>query len=208
VSRACRGVSLLLLLTSCSCATHTPCRCWRRHTPHAPLPNAHTARATATLAPSTRRIFGSLEQVLARSFGGNRPGQRDDWQEVEGNWVLRPPQGVRTEAAVHFLGGAFVGAAPQLTYRLLLESLASRGVMVRAVLRGADVGGWVEEWAHVGPLSPAAAAAAHHPLSTPPHASCNGRSSQRPMAPALTSCVPLTRCSTSLTVPVARFQTS
>lgn len=36
-------------------------------------------------------IFGSLEQLLERSFGGSRPGQRDDWQEVEGNWVLRPP---------------------------------------------------------------------------------------------------------------------
>lgn len=32
---------------------------------------------------------------------------------------------------MHFLGGAFVGAAPQLAYRLFLESLASRGVMVR-----------------------------------------------------------------------------
>lgn len=41
------------------------------------------------------RIFGSLEQLLARSFGGNQPGQRDDWVEVEGNWVLRPPGGWR-----------------------------------------------------------------------------------------------------------------
>lgn len=31
---------------------------------------------------------------------------------------------------MHFLGGAFVGAAPQLAYRLFLESLASRGVLV------------------------------------------------------------------------------
>lgn len=33
---------------------------------------------------------------------------------------------------MHFLGGAFVGAAPQLAYRLFLESLASRGVLVSA----------------------------------------------------------------------------
>lgn len=31
---------------------------------------------------------------------------------------------------VHFLGGAFVGAAPQLSYRSLIEALASRGVVV------------------------------------------------------------------------------
>lgn len=51
--------------------------------------------------------------------------------EVEGNWILRPLRGPAT-AVVHFLGGAFVGAAPQLTYRLLLESLAAREVMVIA----------------------------------------------------------------------------
>lgn len=38
--------------------------------------------------------------------------------------------GVAAEAVVHFLGGAFVGAAPQLAYRLFLESLVSRGVLV------------------------------------------------------------------------------
>lgn len=33
-----------------------------------------------------------------------------------------PPRGV-----IHFVGGAFAGAAPQLTYRLLLETLCDRG---------------------------------------------------------------------------------
>jgi hypothetical protein len=33
---------------------------------------------------------------------------------------------------VHFVGGAFVGAAPQLTYRLFLETLAARGLLVIA----------------------------------------------------------------------------
>ena len=41
--------------------------------------------------------------------------------QVEGNWVLYPPEGRAPEAVVHFLGGAFVGAAPQLAYRTLLE---------------------------------------------------------------------------------------
>jgi hypothetical protein len=36
-------------------------------------------------------IFGSLEALLARQFSSNRPGQRNDWQELEGCWVLRPP---------------------------------------------------------------------------------------------------------------------
>ena len=52
-----------------------------------------------------------------------------DWQEISGNWVLVPrnPVGI-----IHFLGGAFVATAPHLTYRHLLEKLASKGYAVIA----------------------------------------------------------------------------
>jgi hypothetical protein len=52
-----------------------------------------------------------------------------NWQEISGNWVLIPrhPKGI-----VHFLGGAFVATAPQLTYRWLLEQLADHGYLVVA----------------------------------------------------------------------------
>jgi hypothetical protein len=52
-----------------------------------------------------------------------------DWQEISGNWVYIPRQ---PRAVVHFLGGAFVAAAPQLTYRLLLEDLAKQGYAIIA----------------------------------------------------------------------------
>jgi Protein of unknown function (DUF1350) len=47
-----------------------------------------------------------------------------DWQEISGNWVCIPRQ---PRAVIHFLGGAFVAAAPHLTYRLLLEDLGKQG---------------------------------------------------------------------------------
>ncbi|MBW4647218.1 MAG: DUF1350 family protein [Kastovskya adunca ATA6-11-RM4] len=47
-----------------------------------------------------------------------------DWQEISGNWVLIPQ---RPTGIVHFLGGAFVATAPHVTYRWLLEQLASQG---------------------------------------------------------------------------------
>jgi hypothetical protein len=52
-----------------------------------------------------------------------------DWQEVSGSWVLIPqnPKGI-----VHFLGGAFVATAPQVTYRWLLEQLGRQGYVVIA----------------------------------------------------------------------------
>jgi|SRR5579883_1062243 hypothetical protein len=52
-----------------------------------------------------------------------------DWKEIAGNWVLVPrnPIGI-----IHFLGGAFVATAPHLTYRWLLEQLASKGYVIVA----------------------------------------------------------------------------
>lgn len=52
-----------------------------------------------------------------------------DWQEISGGWVLLPrqPQGI-----VHFLGGAFVATAPQITYRCLLEQVGQQGYVVVA----------------------------------------------------------------------------
>ncbi len=52
-----------------------------------------------------------------------------DWQEISGNWVYVPRQ---PRAVVHFLGGAFVAAAPHITYRLLLEDLAKQGYAIIA----------------------------------------------------------------------------
>lgn len=52
-----------------------------------------------------------------------------NWQEISGNWVLIPRRPI---AIVHFLGGAFVATAPQLTYRWLLEQLAAGGYAVVA----------------------------------------------------------------------------
>ena len=41
--------------------------------------------------------------------------------------MLYPPKGVKSKAVVHFLGGAFVGAAPHISYRYMLEDLADQG---------------------------------------------------------------------------------
>lgn len=42
------------------------------------------------------------------------PPRRLDWQEIAGCWVLAPPEGVETEAVVHFMGAAFVGELRQM----------------------------------------------------------------------------------------------
>ncbi len=52
-----------------------------------------------------------------------------NWQEISGSWVLVPHRPI---GIIHFLGGAFIAAAPQVTYRWLLEELANQGYVVIA----------------------------------------------------------------------------
>jgi len=55
------------------------------------------------------------------------------WESLHGNYILRPPPNIKKpRALIHFLGGALLGAAPQLTYRYLLERLSSKGYLVVA----------------------------------------------------------------------------
>jgi acetyl esterase/lipase len=54
------------------------------------------------------------------------------WENKFDNFVIRPKEGIEPSAVLHFIGGAFVGAAPHLTYRYLLESLCDSGYIVVA----------------------------------------------------------------------------
>ncbi|XP_074302317.1 uncharacterized protein LOC141633814 isoform X2 [Silene latifolia] len=58
-------------------------------------------------------------------------GGASNWREAEGAWILGPRHS-KSWSIVHFIGGIFVGAAPQLTYRLFLERLCEKGIMVIA----------------------------------------------------------------------------
>lgn len=48
-----------------------------------------------------------------------------EWQEISGSWVYLPRQEVK--GILHFLGGAFVATAPQISYRTILEQLSQEG---------------------------------------------------------------------------------
>jgi len=58
-------------------------------------------------------------------FGGR-------WQEVGASFVLEPPKGVLMRGIVHFLGGAFIGAAPHIGYRAMLDAVADEGFVIVA----------------------------------------------------------------------------
>ena len=92
--------------------------------------------------------FASLERMLTAQLAGGAGGPGGNWREVADCFVLYPPEGAAPRCLVHFIGGSFVGAAPQLAYGPLLEALAARGTLVRAPR---DQGGWLGlGWPPVG----------------------------------------------------------
>jgi hypothetical protein len=57
---------------------------------------------------------------------------RGRWRPSGDNFVLRPLPNIKPRAVIHFIGGAFVGAAPHFAYRFLLDELADEGYVVVA----------------------------------------------------------------------------
>ncbi|KAK2965652.1 hypothetical protein RJ640_011728 [Escallonia rubra] len=79
------------------------------------------------------RLYSEIERLLTETAKQSQYGwgSSSDWSEVEGAWVLKP-RNSPPMSVVHFVGGIFVGAAPQLTYRLFLERLSEKGILVIA----------------------------------------------------------------------------
>jgi len=58
-----------------------------------------------------------------------RPARSPQLRQIADNWVLTP---AKPKAVIHFLGGAFFAAAPQVAYRRVLEQLAHHGYVIIA----------------------------------------------------------------------------
>lgn len=70
----------------------------------------------------------------SRSCAVCRPEVAAVWSQRGSIWTLNPPASARSKAAplVEFIGGSYLAATPQLSYRRLLEALADRGWTVHA----------------------------------------------------------------------------
>ncbi|XP_038987689.1 uncharacterized protein LOC103714604 [Phoenix dactylifera] len=79
------------------------------------------------------QLYPQIERLIIETAKQSQHGwgTSGDWNEIEGAWVLKPKI-ARPTSVVHFVGGVFVGAAPQLTYRFFLECLSNKGALVVA----------------------------------------------------------------------------
>jgi len=83
-------------------------------------------------APTARSPTLSTSSSSTKSSTSLKTGV-GQWEEMEGNYILRPPTDFgQPRALLHFLGGALVGAAPDITYRYVLEELAQEGYLIVA----------------------------------------------------------------------------
>ncbi|XP_062225553.1 uncharacterized protein LOC133924153 isoform X2 [Phragmites australis] len=97
------------------------------------VPRSATPSTPAAPSDGSIQLYSQIERVITEAAKQSREGwgSTGDWTEIDGSWVLRPKSS-EPSFVVHFVGGIFVGAAPQITYRFFLERLADRGALVIA----------------------------------------------------------------------------
>ena len=54
------------------------------------------------------------------------------WRQRGSLWMLEPPGGPPARGVIQFIGGSYLAATPQLSYRRLLEALARQGLAIQA----------------------------------------------------------------------------
>ncbi|EXB74926.1 hypothetical protein L484_018635 [Morus notabilis] len=97
-------------------------------------------RATAVKSASSSSAALNGYAGSSRDFGANNnnatittKNSTRFYTRMDSCLVIPPPTGTKPRAVVKFLGGAFIGAAPELTYSYVIELLAKEGFLVISV---------------------------------------------------------------------------
>ncbi|MCO5556875.1 hypothetical protein L7F22_010429 [Adiantum nelumboides] len=86
-------------------------------------------------SPATKKKFDKLRVLAAYSSFGSTSGTttvNTAYQRVADCLVFPPLPGRKPRALIHFIGGAFIGAVPEVTYSLLIELLRGQGFLIVA----------------------------------------------------------------------------
>ncbi|KAL3498096.1 hypothetical protein ACH5RR_040828 [Cinchona calisaya] len=79
---------------------------------------------------TTQMQIGRPNSFKNNSFSNN---SNRIYKRFDSCLVIPPPKGKKPKAIIKFLGGAFIGAVPEVTYSYLLEQLASEGYFIISV---------------------------------------------------------------------------
>ncbi|KGN55396.1 uncharacterized protein LOC101217829 isoform X2 [Cucumis sativus] len=95
-----------------------------------PLFNKFSKR-TATSVSGTSSAF--MKTMISNGYGGRNSNVNKIYKQLESCLVIPPPRGRPPRAIIKFLGGAFIGAIPEVTYSYLIEFLAKEGFLIISV---------------------------------------------------------------------------
>ncbi|XP_038899905.1 uncharacterized protein LOC120087095 [Benincasa hispida] len=95
-----------------------------------PLFNEFSER-TGTFVSGTSST--SMKKMISNRYGGRNSNINKIYKRLESCLVIPPPRGKPPRAIIKFLGGAFIGAIPELTYSYLIELLAKEGFLIISV---------------------------------------------------------------------------
>ncbi|KAL5698218.1 hypothetical protein ACHQM5_029285 [Ranunculus cassubicifolius] len=85
------------------------------------------SRSNRGLSLSTCRM------MVSNGYVGSEAYSNKIYKRLDSCLVIPPPQGKKPCAIIQFLGGAFVGAVPEVTYSHLIELLAKEGYLIISV---------------------------------------------------------------------------
>ncbi|KAI3995008.1 hypothetical protein MKX01_019822 [Papaver californicum] len=75
----------------------------------------------------------SSKKMISKGYVGKDSYKTKIYKRMDSCLVIPPPMGKKPRAIIKFLGGAFVGAVPEVTYSLLIELLAKEGYVIISV---------------------------------------------------------------------------
>ncbi|KAM0952469.1 putative alpha/Beta hydrolase [Dioscorea sansibarensis] len=98
---------------------------------------------SSTISPKSLAIFESKNaankkkffvHMVSNGYAGRGASRNEKiYKRLASCLVVPPPTGRKPKALIKFLGGAFVGAAPEVTYSYLMELLAKEGYLIVSV---------------------------------------------------------------------------
>ncbi|KAH7655345.1 alpha/beta-Hydrolases protein [Dioscorea alata] len=98
---------------------------------------------SSTISPKSLAIFDSKNatnkkkffvRMVSNGYAGRGASRNEKiYKRLDSCLVVPPPTGKKPKALIKFLGGAFVGAAPEVTYSYLMELLAKEGYLIVSV---------------------------------------------------------------------------
>ncbi|XP_047968712.1 uncharacterized protein LOC125212550 [Salvia hispanica] len=109
---------------------------------HFPSPSHSIPRASRLRG---KRQFSSLPRMTINGISSSQYGRVSEgsgsfrygggkiYRRLGSCLVIPPPAGRKPKALIKFLGGAFIGAVPEVTYSYLMELLAEEGYLIISV---------------------------------------------------------------------------